>query len=84
MVCYTYWKQQINISVGDPKISLLYIELIKPQTIAISFESSMFHDDWQGVIEFRFKTEKVQDFHDALTAICVQQGTAENVDKPRR
>lgn len=75
LICYTYGKRQINISVDDPKISAFYVEIVKPQTMAVSFESSLFHDDWKGVITLLFKTEKAQEFYDALISVGVKQGT---------
>ncbi|MFO7891252.1 MAG: hypothetical protein R6V04_13050 [bacterium] len=76
ILCYTYWKRQINISVQDPKISSLYTELLDPNTLAISFQCSLFHKNWEGVIEFRFKTEKAQNFYDVLIEKGLQSGHA--------
>ncbi len=28
IICYTYWKRQINISVDDPRLSKLYVVLL--------------------------------------------------------
>ena len=76
IVCFTYGKRQINISVEDPKISEIFVSTPKAENLSISFESSRFREGWAGVMEFRFKTEKAQQFHDALTAIGAQQGIA--------
>ena len=76
VICFTYGKRQINISVEDPKISEIFVSIPKAETLSISFESSRFRDGWAGVMEFRFKTEKAQQFHEALTAIGAQQGIA--------
>ena len=56
----------------DPKLAALRGKLPKPQTLSLSFESAVFHDNWQGVIEFQFKTEKAQEFYDAMRTIGVQ------------
>ena len=77
VVCYTYGKRQINISVKDSKIANLYVDTPDKNKLCLSFESSNFRDGWQGVIEFRFNTDKSQQFRDALLAIGVRQGTAE-------
>lgn len=58
VVCFTYWKRQINISAEDPKIRDLYVNVPAEDILSISFESSVFREGWKGVIEFRFKTEK--------------------------
>ena len=80
IVCFTYGKRQINISVEDPKISEIFVNIPKEKTLSISFESSRFRDGWAGVIEFLFKTEKAQQFHDALIGIGAQQGIAHGGD----
>jgi hypothetical protein len=84
VVCYTYWKRQINISIKDPKIPDLYVDVPKEQRLSVSFESSAFREGWEGVIEFRFDTEKAHLFRNALVSIGAQQGAAADADKPRR
>ena len=84
VVCYTYGKRQINISVEDPKIANLYVDTPTEQKLSLSFESSNFREGWQGVIVFRFATDKAPLFREALVAIGAQQGTAADADKPRR
>lgn len=73
VLCYTYWKRQINISVDGPGISQFSVWLPKAGKLSISFESSAVNKQWAGVVEFRFKTAKAQLFHDALTAIGFKQ-----------
>jgi len=62
ILCYTYWKRQINISVNDPKIANIFICTPSDEMLSISFESSVFRDGWEGIIEFKFKTEKAKLF----------------------
>ena len=69
VLCYTYGKRQINIAVDDPRVSELQVALPKAQTLSIAFESGVFREDWCGVMEFRFNTERAQLFHDALRSI---------------
>jgi hypothetical protein len=83
VVCYTYGKRQINISVDDPKVTNLYVDTPEEQRLFISFESSKFREGWSGVIEFRFNTENALLFRDALVSIGAQQGNAADADKPR-
>lgn len=84
VICYTYGKRQINISVEDPKIANLYVDTPEEQKLCLSFESSNFREEWEGVIEFRFNTEKALLFRDALITIGAQQGTSADAEKPRR
>lgn len=83
VVCYTYGKRQINISVEDPKVANLYVDTPTEQKLCLSFESSNFRKGWQGVIVFRFVTDKALSFRKALLALGAQQGTAANADRPR-
>ncbi len=84
LVCYTYGKRQINISVEDPKMANLYVDTPNEQKLCLSFESSNFREGWHGVIEFRFATDKAYSFREALVTIGAQQGTASDADNPRR
>jgi len=76
VICYTYRKRQINISVEDPKIANLYVDILKEEKLSLSFESSDFRQGWNGVIEFRFNTDKAHQFREALLTIGAQQGAA--------
>lgn len=84
VVCYTYGKRQINISVEDPKIANLYVDTPEEQKLCLSFKSSNFREEWKGVIEFRFNTDKAPQFRNALMTIGAQQVAPANADKPRR
>jgi hypothetical protein len=72
ILCYTYRKRQINISVEDPKIANIFVSTPSDEILSISFESSVFRDGWEGIIEFKFKTEKAKLFYHALSAIGAQ------------
>jgi hypothetical protein len=74
VICYTYGKCQINISVEDPKIANLYVDILKEEKLCLSFESSNFQEGWNGLIEFRFNTTKAHQFREALIEIGAQQG----------
>ncbi len=75
IVCFTYWKRQINILVNDPKISELYVDAPNEHTLAISFESSVFRKGWEGLIEYQFKTQKALEFQNVIKSLGAQQGT---------
>jgi hypothetical protein len=84
VLCYTYGKRQINISVDDPKIPELQVALPKAETLSIAFESSVFQEEWRGVMEFRFNTERAQLFHDALRSIGARGGVSDPLTAGRR
>jgi hypothetical protein len=82
VICYTFRKPQINIAVKDPKVSKLYVDAASENKLCVSFDSAHFREGWEGVIEFRFNTDKAFRFRDALIAIGAQHGTAAEADKP--
>jgi hypothetical protein len=73
ILCFTYGKRQINIAVDDPRMSQLFVGLPSNGRLSISFESSVFHKDWSGVIEFQFNTEKAPLFYETLSCLGAQQ-----------
>ncbi|MCG8642412.1 MAG: hypothetical protein MI862_21985 [Desulfobacterales bacterium] len=82
VLCYSYRKRQINISVDDPKIACLHITIPSDGTLSISFESSAFRGGWEGIVEFKFKTEKAKRFYHALGAIGARKGEFSRCGKP--
>ncbi len=84
VIGYTYGKRQINISVEDPKIANLYVDILKGEQLSLSFESADFREGWNGVIEFRFNTDKAHRFSEALMEVGAQQGTALDVRSSRQ
>lgn len=80
IVCFSYSKCQINVSIEDPRISDIFVCVPKAETLSIFFESSTFRDGWTGMIEFRFRTEKAQQFYETLKSIGAQPGISAKSD----
>lgn len=76
VACFTYWKRQINVAVGDSRLSALFVRLPDDETLSLSFESSVFRDQWEGIIEFEFETENALQFRDALKSVGAREGSA--------
>lgn len=76
ITCLTYRKRQINIAVQDPKIGELRVSVPAENRLSISFESSVFREGWQGMLECRFKTDKARAFHDVLRGLGAQEAPA--------
>ena len=66
IICYTFGKRQINIETTDPKRSEVKISLKRENRLSISFESSVFSDQWSGIIEFIFNTDMAPAFYNKL------------------
>ena len=73
--CTTFWKRQMNIGADDPRMAELVCDAPDARTLSLSFESSVFRPGWEGVIEFRFKTDKALQFCDALRSIGARQAS---------
>ena len=69
VVCYTYGRCQLDLATDDPRIRDLRVDVPATDRFRIAFESSLFHDGWQGVIELRFRTLKAQQFLEALAGL---------------
>jgi hypothetical protein len=74
VICYAYRKCEINVSVKDPTIPNIYVDVSNERRLSVSFESSVFRDGWKGVIVFGFDTEKAYLFRDALVSIGARRG----------
>ena len=80
ILAYSYRKRQINIGVDDPRLPDLYVRLPSPDTLAVSFEASLFREGWSGVMEFRFCTDKALSFHEALRQLGLREGRGRGCD----
>ena len=76
LVCCMYSKRQIDLPVNDPRIHDIHVNLPREERLSISFESSGLWEGWEGVIEYRFHTEKAVQFYNALIAVGARQGAA--------
>jgi len=76
VVCFTYRKRQINIAVGDSRMSAFCVSLPDDETLSLSFESSVFRNQWEGIVEFEFETQKARQFRDALKSVGAREGSA--------
>jgi hypothetical protein len=55
-------KPIINVPLTDERIRKLEVSVEKEDTLCIAFDPSLFHDDWSGRIEYRFRTPQAQAF----------------------
>lgn len=74
IISYSFWRCQINIPVDDPKRKMLYVQLLNPERLQLSFESSNFMPKHQGVVRLRYNTSQAQQFHHQLRKLGVSEG----------
>ena len=83
VVCYTFSKPQINIAIDDPRITNLYYSMPGKDILSISFDSMVFKDEWEGIIELQFKTPLASEFYEKLQAITANLlTTPESANEP--
>jgi hypothetical protein len=58
--------QAIDVPVADERIRSLQISVEKEGTLLIAFDPALFHPDWSGTIEYRFRTTEAEAFVDKL------------------
>lgn len=66
LVAMRYSNPIIDVPLTDKRIHDLRFSLEQPGTLQVSFDPALFHDDWSGTIEYRFRTPQAQTFLDLL------------------
>lgn len=69
VIAYVFWKPVINVPVDDPRVFELKSELVGPDLIELSFESSAFDSKWQGRFVLSLSTLKAREFHSAINSL---------------
>ncbi len=66
VVGLAYANPVIDVPFTDPRIQRLNVSVEKRETLLIAFDASLFHNDWSGAIEYRFRTPQAQALLDTL------------------
>ena len=61
-----YSQTIINVPLTDERIRRMQFSQERSDTLLVAFDAALFHDDWSGKIEYRFRTMQAQDFLDKL------------------
>ena len=61
-----YANPAINIPLDDKRFEQLRISVEGEQTLLVAFDPSLFHDDWSGTMEYRFRTSQAQTLFETL------------------
>lgn len=56
----------IDIPLTDARIRRLRLSREGGDTLLVAFDAALFHSDWSGIIEYRFRTPHAQRFIDAV------------------
>jgi hypothetical protein len=60
-------KPTINVPIADERIRAIRFSVEKSGAVlCIGFDAGLFHEDWSGTIEYRFRTPEAQHFLELL------------------
>ena len=62
LVALQYSNQAINVPFTDDRIRRLRLSIEGDETLLIAFDPSLFHQDWSGTMEYRFRTSQAKAF----------------------
>ena len=60
LVAVAFSKFLINVPVTDERLHAIHFSVEDNGSFCVTFDASLFHDDWSGTIEYRFKTPEAQ------------------------
>jgi hypothetical protein len=66
LVALRYAQLTINVPLTDERIRSMQFSLEESETLLVAFDAALFHKDWSGRIEYRFRTAHAQIFLDKL------------------
>ena len=61
-----YAKPIINVPLADPRLKQMQFSAENAETLLVRFDPALFHNDWSGTIEYRFRTEYATNFIEGL------------------
>lgn len=62
-----YSNPAINVPFDDERFKQLRISVEGKSTLLVAFDAGLFHSDWSGTIEYRFKTPQAGEFLKLIT-----------------
>jgi len=66
LIAFSYASPIIDVPFTDERIRKLQLSAEKTDTLLITFDAGLFHHDWSGRIEYRFRTSSAQSFLDTI------------------
>lgn len=66
LLAFSYSSPIIDVPVTDERFRCLQFSLADENTLLVTFDASLFRNDWSGTLEYRFQTAQSQVFLDKL------------------
>ena len=67
LVALQYANPAINVPLDEPRLKQMQFSVEGEDTLLVAFNANLFHNDWSGTIEYRFRTEHARAFVKELT-----------------
>ena len=61
-----YASPAINVPLDDPRLKQMQFSIEGEDKLLVAFNANLFHNDWSGTIEYRFRTEQAPAFLNGL------------------
>jgi len=72
----------IDVPLTDPRVRRMRFSAEADDRLLVAFDADLFHDDWSGTIEFRFRTAQAPPFVTRLREGAVTAAAAPAGDRP--
>lgn len=69
LVGLQYSNPVINVPVTDERLRSMRFSVEAGNTLVVAFDPALFHSDWSGTIECRFRTSQAESFLEKLVAL---------------
>ncbi len=66
LLAFRHSNQIIDVPTSDERFRRLQFASEDETTLLVAFDAALFHADWSGTIEYRFRTEQAKTFLDKL------------------
>jgi len=60
LVAVSFSRFAINVPLSDERLRAMHFAVPDNGAFSVTFDASLFHSDWSGTIEYRFKTPEAQ------------------------
>jgi hypothetical protein len=64
--CIQYSNTAINVPVDDERMRSMRFSVEEETTLVVAFDPALFHHDWSGTMEYRFRTSQAAAFLEKL------------------
>jgi hypothetical protein len=66
LLALQYANPTINVPLDDPRLQQMQFSVEAEDKLLVAFNANLFHNDWSGTIEYRFRTEQAPAFLKSL------------------